>query len=79
MHLVLGLLQFSIVWDQGSTCHHFFEEAVDLIQLTIDINAIPVLKGDFGKLEHDVDVDACLRLLEGITLGLAGNENNSKR
>lgn len=52
---------------------------MDLIQLTIDINSIPMLKRDFGKLEHDVDVDICLRLLEGIALGLAGNERNSKR
>jgi len=76
---LLDLLQFSVDWDQGSKCHWFCEEAVELIQRTVDINAIPTFQKNLSKIEKDIDVTSCLELLESIALGMVGNEIHVRR
>ncbi|KAG0635354.1 hypothetical protein HOY80DRAFT_982139 [Tuber brumale] len=76
---LLDLLQFSVNWDQGGKCHWFCEEVVELIQRTVDINAIPTFQKNFSKIEKDVDVTSCLELLESIALGMVGNEIHVRR
>lgn len=49
------------------------------MQRTVDINAIPTLRRDPSKIEADVDIDANLKLLESIALGVMGNESHAKR
>ncbi|PWW73947.1 hypothetical protein C7212DRAFT_365446 [Tuber magnatum] len=76
---LLDLLQFSVNWDQGGKCHWFCEEAVELIQRTVDINAIPTFQKNYSKIEKDVDITSCLELLESIALGMVGNEIHVRR
>lgn len=39
----MDLVRFCILWTQGSFCFDIMDDAVDLIQRTVDINAIPIV------------------------------------
>lgn len=75
---ILNLFEFGVLWDQGGKCYKFFDEAVFLFQQTVDVNAMPMLRRNTELLDEDIDIDLCLRLLEGIALGLFGDEKRIK-
>lgn len=77
--MVLDLLHLGIMWDLVGTCAEILDEAVDLIQRTVDLNAIPRLRRDTAKLNSDIDVGRCLDLLECISLGVLSDEVYAKR
>ena len=63
------------MWDPGNTCTTMLSEAVELIQLTIDINAIPrINRTTEKKLVPEIDTNKCLILLESIAFGTVAEE-----
>lgn len=78
MKSILDLFEFGVLWDQGSKCYRFFDEAAYLLQQTVDVNAMPMLRRNTELLDEGIDIDLCLRLLEGIALGLVGDEKRIK-
>lgn len=78
MKSILNLFEFGVLWDQGGKCYKFFDEAVSLLQQTVDVNAMPMLRRNIELLDEGIDIDLCLRLLEGIALGLFGDEKRIK-
>ena len=68
------------MWDQGNVCIGILDEAVDLIQRTVDINAIPrVRQNDLESICPEIDVPKCLVFMESIALGAMLAETHSRR
>lgn len=79
-HLILDLLSFVVMWDPGSTCATMLNEAVELLQLTIDINAMPrINRTTERKLVLEIDTNKCLILLESIAFGTMAEETLLRR
>lgn len=55
------------------------DEAVSLIQTTVDLNTIPTFRQEWDKLEPGVDGVACLKLLEDIVLSVLPKEKQIQR
>ena len=55
------------------------DEAVSLIQTTVDLNTIPTFRQEWDKLEPDVDGVACLKVLEDIALSVLPKEKQIQR
>lgn len=63
------------MWDPGNTCATMLNEAVDLIQLTVDMNAMPrINRTTEKKLVPEIDTNKCLILLESIAFGTMAEE-----
>jgi len=67
------------MWDPGNTCATLLDEAVNLIQLTIDMNAMPRISRTERKLVPEIDTNKCLILLESIALGTMAEETLLRR
>ncbi|KAF8457612.1 hypothetical protein BDZ91DRAFT_800548 [Kalaharituber pfeilii] len=76
---LLDLLQFSFMYSHGGACTCILDDAVDLLQRTIDINAIPIFKREIDKLVPEIDVGRCLTVLEFIALNLLAEEQYARR
>ena len=66
------------MWDHSSTLA-ILDDAVDLIQRTVDINAIARVKRDLEALVPEIEVNQCLVLLESIAFGAMEEERSLKR
>ena len=66
------------MWDHSSTLA-ILDDAVDLIQRTVDINAIARVKRDLESLVPEIRVNQCLVLLESIAFGALVEEQSLKR
>ncbi|KAF8426866.1 hypothetical protein EV426DRAFT_423425 [Tirmania nivea] len=79
-HFILDLLSFVVMWDPGNTCATMLNEAVELIQLTIDVNAMPrINRTTEKKLVSEIDTNKCLILLESIAFGTMAEETLLRR
>ena len=68
------------MWDQGNVCIGILDDAIDLIQRTVDINAIPRVKQhDLESICQEIDVPKCLILMEAIALGAMVAEVHIRR
>ncbi|KAF8472081.1 hypothetical protein BDZ91DRAFT_653093 [Kalaharituber pfeilii] len=76
---LLDLLHFSLMYSHGSACTSILDDAVDLLQRTIDVNAIAIFKRDLDKLVPEIDVDRCLTVLEFIALNSLSEEQYARR
>lgn len=76
--LILALMHFGLMWDHGNICVAILDEAVDLIQRTVDINAIPRYKRT-QEMVPEIDVNKCLALLESIAFGAMVEEQHLRR
>lgn len=66
------------MWDHSSTLA-ILDDAVDLIQRTVDTNAIARVKRDLEALVSEIEVNKCLVLLESIAFGAMVEEQSLKR
>ena len=80
MSLVVELFRFGILWTQGAHCFQVMDEALNLIQKTVDINTIPAaMKRDGGERTEDIPTIVCLQIMQDIALASIGEEVYIKR
>lgn len=67
------------MWAHGKVSVVILDEAIDLIQYTVDVNAIPRIRQQLDKLEPEINTANCLTLLESIALGVMVEEAFRRR
>ncbi|KAL7270683.1 hypothetical protein RUND412_006598 [Rhizina undulata] len=80
--LILDLFYFAMTWDQANqatTVHKILDETVDLVQRTVDINAIPAVRKKWSLVDKDVDVELCLKILECMALTVVCDDRHARR
>jgi len=77
--MVVELFRFGILWTQGSHCIEVMDEALAILQETVDINAVPLATKREYTLKDGVPTIACLEILEDIALAALGDEAHVRR
>ena len=78
--MVVELFRFGLLWTQGAHCFQVMDEALNLIQKTVDINTIPAaMKRDGGERAEGIPTTVCLQIMHDIALASIGEEVYIKR
>lgn len=77
--MVVELFRFGILWTQGSHCFEVMDEALAILQETVDINAAPMAMTREYVLKDGVPTIACLKIMEDIALTTLGDEAHVRR
>jgi hypothetical protein len=77
--LIVELFRFVILWTQGSHCFDVMDEALLVIQETVDINAVPLATKRDCVPKEGIPTLACLQILEELALASLGEDVWTKR